>query len=121
MMLKLFGFWIKTAFLFLFRSARSTVVLSLMVVVAVSALIFLSALTVGINDTMIRNSVSLFAGHISGYYLPASLQTENLLVDGVTDVLKRVSMRGILSRGDQVETVTLIGLNPSEEKKCTAL
>jgi ABC-type lipoprotein release transport system permease subunit len=121
MMFKLFGFWIKTACLFLFRSVRSTVVLSLMIVAAVSALIFLSALAVGINDTMIRNSVSLFAGHISGYYLPASLQTENLLIDGVAGVLKRVSVSGTLSHGDRIEPVTLIGINPSEEKKCTAL
>ncbi len=120
-MLKLFAFWIKIAILFLLRSARSTVVLSLMVVTAVSALIFLSALAVGINDAMIRNSVSLFAGHISGYHIPASLQTKNLLVDGVACVLKRVSVRGTLSHGDRIETVTLIGIDPSEEKKCTAL
>jgi ABC-type lipoprotein release transport system permease subunit len=92
----LFGLWFKTAYLFLFRSARSTVVLSLMVVTAVTSLIFLSSLAVGVNDAMIRNSVSLYSGHISGFALPSGLKTENLLVEGVASVLKRISIPVIL-------------------------
>ena len=121
MMLKLFEFWIKTAYLFLFRSGRSTVVLSLMVATSVSALIFLSSLAVGVNDAMIRNSVGLYSGHISGFALPASLKTEKLLVEGVSSVLQRISIAGILSSQDRIDTITLIGIIPSEESKSTAI
>jgi ABC-type lipoprotein release transport system permease subunit len=113
-------FWIKTAFLFLSRSARSTLVLSLMVVIAVSLLIFLSALAIGINDAMIRNSVGLYSGHISGDLLPQSLAPESLKIDGVAGVLKRNLIPGILSHGDHVETITMVAVNATEELKYTA-
>ncbi len=114
-------FWTRTAFLFLFRSGRSTVVLSLMVVAAVSALIFLSALAVGVNDTMIRNSVGLYSGHVSGFNLPSSLKPEKLRIAGTTAVLERVLVRGILSQGNQIETVTMVGVDPAAELAATAM
>ena len=120
-MFKSLGFWTRTAFLFLLRSGRSTAVLSLMVVTAVSTLIFLSALAVGINDAMVRNSVSLYSGHISGFGLPVGLNKESLVVEGVASVLQRLALPGILSHEDRIETVTLIGINPEEELKSTAL
>lgn len=115
------SFWIKTAFLFLFRSGRSTAVLSLMILTAVSTLVFLSALAVGINDAMIRNSVSLHSGHIIGLGLPRSLKKENLLIRGVASVLERVSVPGILTHEDRLETVMLIGVDHEEEQKSTAI
>lgn len=114
-------FWIRTAFLFLFRSGRSTVTLSLMVVMAVAVLIFLSALAVGINDTMIRNSVGLYSGHISGFSLPQSLDTQKLKIHGVVSVLKRISVSGILSNGNTIETLTMVGVDPGAELKTTAI
>jgi ABC-type lipoprotein release transport system permease subunit len=114
-------FWIRTAFVFLFRSGRSTVTLSLMVVMAVAVLIFLSALAVGINDTMIRNSVGLYSGHISGFSLPQSLDTQRLKMHGVVSVLKRVSIPGILSNGNTIETLTMTGVDPAAELKSTAI
>ena len=80
------GFWIRIAFLFLYRSGRSTIALSLMLVVAVSSLIFLSALAVGITDAMIRNSVNLYSGHITGFALPFSLKRDSLYIKGVAGV-----------------------------------
>lgn len=115
------SFWIKTAFLFLFRSGRSTAVLSLMILTAVSALIFLSALAVGINDAMIRNSVSLHSGQIMGLALPLGLEKETLVIKGVASVLKRVSVPGILAHEDRLETVTLIGVDPEAEQGTTAI
>jgi ABC-type lipoprotein release transport system permease subunit len=116
-----FKFWIRTAFVFLFRSGRSTVTLSLMVVVAVAVLIFLSALAVGINDTMIRNSVGLYSGHISGFSLPQSLDTQRWKIHGVVSVLKRISIPGILSNGNTIETLTMVGVDPGAELKTTAI
>ncbi len=119
-MLKQSGFWIKTAALFLLRSGRSTAALSLMVVTAVAMLIFLSSLAVGVNDAMIRNTVELYGGHISGFNLPATLAPEQLAIEGVTGVLKRVSTGGILAGPEKIQTVALVGIDPAAEKKCTA-
>jgi ABC-type lipoprotein release transport system permease subunit len=114
-------FWIKTAFLFLFRSKRSTVVLGLMVVSAVAALVFLSSLAVGINDTMIRNSVTLYSGHISGLNLPRYIKKDDLIVNGVTGVLKRISIPSLLTTQNRSEAINLIAINPVNEIKHTAL
>lgn len=115
------GFWIRIAFLFLYRSGRSTVALSLMLVAAVSALIFLSALAVGITDAMIRNSVSLYSGHITGFALPVSLKRDALYIKGVADVLRRTPSHGLMTSRDRFETITLLGLDPAAELKRTAI
>ncbi len=114
-------FWIKTASLFLVRSRSSTVVLTLMVLSAVSTLIFLSSLAIGINDAMIRNSVGLFSGHISGFDIPGHMTKKQLFTKGVSGVLKRVHISGFLHSGDRIEMVRLIAVAPAEEKKFTAI
>lgn len=114
-------FWIRMAGLYLVRSWRSTAVLAAMVFSAVSVLIFLSALVAGITDAMIKNSVSLFSGHISGFGLPVSFPKDKLLTKEVSSVLKRSSASGILENGDRFEMVVLVAVNPGEEKKSTAL
>lgn len=119
-MLRQSGFWIKTAILFLIRSGRSTAALSLMVMAAVATLIFLSSLAVGVNDAMIRNSVELYGGHITGFDLPATLAPEQLVVEGVADVIKRLPTAGILAGPEKFQTVVMIGVDPAAEKKYTA-
>ena len=114
-------FWIKTASLFLVRSRSSTVVLTLMVLSAVSTLIFLSSLAIGINDAMIRNSVGLFSGHISGFNIPENITKKQLFTEGVSGVLKRIPTSGFLHYRDQLEMITLIAVAPAEEKKFTAI
>jgi len=95
--------------------------LSLMVVAAVAMLIFLSSLAVGVNDTMIRNSVGLFSGHITGLDLKPALTAEQLKVTGTKAVLKRVPLRGKLSSGHGSESITLLGVDPGAEIKATAI
>lgn len=114
------NFWSRTGALFLFRSGRSAIMLCLMVIAAVSALIFLSALAVGVNDAMIRNSVGMFSGHITGFAIPRSITPESLKIGGVTGVLKRVYIPGTLSNGDRVEALNLAGIYPDAERKLTA-
>ena len=53
-MLKDFAFWTQIASWFLIRSTRATFVLSLLILSAVSVMIFLSAMAVGVNDAVIR-------------------------------------------------------------------
>jgi len=121
MSVSLITFWIKTAWLFIRRSGRSTLVLSLMVLVSVAALIFLSGLAVGVNDAMIRNSVSLFSGHISGFDLLAGLNKKDLAIEGTVGVLKRTYNPGLLTNKDRFKMISLIEVDPAEEMKSTAL
>ncbi len=116
------SFWIITAFHFLQRSGRITAVLSLMLFSAISSLVFLSSLSVGINDAMINNSVNLYSGHITGFNLPESVSQQNLKITGVKQVLKRVQTPGmILTSSGKTEAMTLVKINPDEEFKTTAL
>jgi ABC-type lipoprotein release transport system permease subunit len=115
------GFWVRIAFLFLVRSGRSTAALSIMVITAVAALIFLSALSVGVKDAMLRNTVGLFAGHITVYDLPEKISTDDLQTAGVRAVLKRRYLTGVLSGDDLALPVTLCGIDPSKESATTAL
>lgn len=114
-------YWTRIAYLFLVRSGRATVTLSVMVVTAVAALIFLSALAVGVKDAMLRNTVGLFSGHVTGYDVPESIQTEDLMVQGVETVLKRVYLPGVLSGGDLAQPLVLCGIDPVREAVQTAL
>ena len=116
-----FRFWIRIAAVFLLRSGRSTASLSLMVIAAVATLIFLSALAVGVNDTMILNSVGLYSGHISGIALPSSIKPKDLQINGTTAVLKRTELTGVFMNQSRVQSVKLIGIDPSAEKKNTAI
>ncbi|MBN2332978.1 MAG: ABC transporter permease [Deltaproteobacteria bacterium] len=115
------GFWARVALLFLIRSGRSTASLSIMVITAVAALIFLSALAVGVNDAMLRNTIGLFSGHISGHKLAASVVPEDLMVDGVEGVLKRVCLPGVVTRGNLDKPLMMCAVDPRRESAMTAL
>jgi ABC-type lipoprotein release transport system permease subunit len=119
--LQLVPFWGKIAFLFLSRSLRSTGILSLMLVTAVAALIFLSALAMGVNDAMVRNSVSLYSGHITGAEIPEAVTRAALNVPGVTAVLKRNEIPGLLTRGDKIHEVLVTQVEPDRESGVTAI
>jgi ABC-type lipoprotein release transport system permease subunit len=114
-------FWVKTAFLFLFRSGRATAMLSIMITAAVAVLIFLSSLAVGVNDTMIRNSVGLYSGHITGFDLNPTMTVEQLKIPGTRAVLKRLPIGGTLSYGQRSENITLVGVEPDAEIRATAI
>jgi ABC-type lipoprotein release transport system permease subunit len=119
--MKRISFWLRVAVLFLVRSGRVTLVLALMIFSAVAALVFLSSLATGVNDAMIRNSVGLYTGHISGDNLPASVAPEMLQVGGVTRVLRRGALPGMLSVGQRLVPVTLMVVVPEAEVASTGL
>jgi ABC-type lipoprotein release transport system permease subunit len=120
-MLKDLAFWIGIASKFLRRSTRATAVLSLMIVSAVAAMIFLSAICLGVNSAMIRNSVELYPGHITGTNVPRRISKETLLAKGVKRVLERAALPGVLSRGERRENLVMIEVDPLEEADTTAL
>jgi ABC-type lipoprotein release transport system permease subunit len=109
----------KIAALILLRSWRATVVLSFMVIMAVAALVFLSALAIGTNDAMIRNSTGLFSGHIAVTGLREADRVP-LEQPGVEHVLIRRHQHILLSTRDGFEPVLLMGIEPDKEKKNTA-
>ncbi len=115
------GFWIHIAGLFLLRSRRTTAVLSLMILLSVATLIFLSSMAVGVNDAMVRNSVSLYSGHVSGFDLAMDLEPASLMSEGVVAVVKRVENQGLLQQNDRFERITLVVSDPAEETGSTAL
>ena len=119
--MKRISFWLRVAVLFLVRSGRVTLVLALMIFSAVAALVFLSSLATGVNDAMIRNSVGLYTGHISGDNLPTAVTPETLQVDGVIRVLRRGAIPGMLSAGQRMVPVTLIAVAPEAEAALTGL
>ena len=121
MKLDTIGFWIRIASLFLLRSKRTTAVLSIMVLLSVATLIFLSSMAVGINDAMVRNSVSLYSGHVSGFDLAMDIEPASLMSKGVVAVVKRVENQGLLQWNDRFERITLVASDPAEETGSTAL
>jgi ABC-type lipoprotein release transport system permease subunit len=116
-----FGLFFKLAYLYIWRSWRSTLVLGVMVFSAVAALVFLASLAIGTNDAMIRNSVGLFSGHIAGEDLPPTVSRKQLQVKGVAGVLLRKKIPVWLRYRDHMETVLLYGIRPDQEKSQTAL
>ena len=114
-------FWFGVAVMFLWRSGRITFVLSLMILTAVAALVFLSSLVTGVNDAMIRNSVGLYTGHISGTHLPASVSPDTLRVKGVDKVLERRPRPGLLVAGQHLVPTTLMTVAPEAEAAATGL
>jgi ABC-type lipoprotein release transport system permease subunit len=116
-----YGYLLRLSFLYIWRSWRSTAVLGVMVSAAVAALVFLSSLAIGTNDAMIRNSVGLFSGHISGDNLPPDFAPCIPHIDGVEHILLRHKQTAWIGAVDLTEAVLLLGVQPSEEKRMTAL
>jgi ABC-type lipoprotein release transport system permease subunit len=114
-------FWTRIALLFLVRSGRATAALSAMVVTAVAALIFLAALSVGVEDAMLSNTVGLFSGHITGEGLAPTLPPEALAAPGVDAVLKRVFVSGTLFSDEGVQPLALCGIDPQREAAHTSM
>jgi ABC-type lipoprotein release transport system permease subunit len=70
---------------------------------------------------MLRNTVGLFSGHITGHEIPAEIRPEDLMVKGVEGVLKRVCLPGALSNGKLNQPLMLCGIDPRLETSFTAL
>lgn len=114
-------FWTRNAWLSLQGSWRSTVVLSSMLLVSVATLIFLSAIAVGVNDAMVRNSTSLYSGQVSASRIDDSMRGRLGRGPGVEAVLLRAHNPGIITRDKAAEPLVLIEVDPEMERTSTAL
>jgi ABC-type lipoprotein release transport system permease subunit len=113
-------FVLQLACLFLYRSRKTTFILSFMVLTAVAALVVLSALAVGTNDAMIGNSTGLYSGHIVGSRLqPEDLPLPSII--GVDRVLIRKHLPVLLGKDGHFEPLILIGVDAAAEKATTTL
>jgi ABC-type lipoprotein release transport system permease subunit len=115
------GFILTIATLNLWRSWRTTLVLSFMVVSAVASLVFLASLAIGTTDAMIRNSIGLFSGHISATGLPGGMKGDLLTGKGIARVLIRTQHNFLLWKDDAFAPVLLVGVDPKPEKETTAI
>lgn len=116
-----FRLWWGVAWRFLWRSRKSTGTLAAMIVSAVATLIFLDALSIGVSDAMIRNSVSLVSGHVMAEHVPAGISPETLRIAGVKHVLKRRTSQVWLRHGGQMAATGLMSVDPDAERDATAL
>ena len=105
--------------LMLVRSWRITIIVSFMILSAVAVLIFLSALAVGTNDAMIRNSTGLYSGHITGSGLSEN-EVAGLRLPGVKQILIRKQQHVLLGAGNLLEPVALVGIDPELERATNA-
>lgn len=103
------------------RSWRTTAVLSVLVVSAVAALIFINSLAIGTTDAMVRNSVGLYSGHITADSVPDSTRLTNLADRDIATVLTRKQHKVVLKHDDAVAPVLLVGVDPESEQQATAL
>lgn len=114
-----FNFLCTMAGLMLVRSWQATVIVSFMLSSAVAALVFLSALAVGTNDAMIRNSTGLYSGHITGNGLSKE-SISRLRLAGISQILMREQQSILLRAGDLIEPTALIGIDPEKERQANA-
>ncbi|MDX9974238.1 MAG: ABC transporter permease [FCB group bacterium] len=109
-------FWLRFSFRSCVRRRRKTVITLLGIAFGVAALIVLGAIMVGVNDTMVENAVSLWAGHLISEQGPMpmaeAVEQANARVSDARDdpsiekVLPRCLFPGIL-KGDDPDKGTL--------------
>lgn len=114
-------YWPQIAMTMLWRSGRIVLVLCVMVMVSVAAMVYLSAMSVGVNDAMIRNSVSLYSGHISGFALLADTSPRLSDESDIRAILERNEILGIMQSGQHISTLRLVAVDCAQEQEFTAL
>ncbi len=116
----------------IWRNPRRTLVILMAITIAVWSMIFSSALMRGITDQMVRNGVATLTGHIQIHHRgfrddPA---VENSMADPgrVESILdtrlpagtlwsRRVRVHAIASNARHAEGVTLVGIDPEDERR----
>ena len=118
--------WMYMAGRFILRHRRKTIATGSFIILGTSILVFLHALTVGINDTMVLNTTHLHYGDIflefpSEVDNPASIAAKIAAEKGVASVLLRSRLSGLLTAGAVSAPVVLFGVNPKTESAQTAI
>ena len=118
-------FWLRFAFRSCIRRRRKTVVTLLGISFGVAALIVLGAIMVGVNDTMVENAVSLWAGDLiieqgpmdAAHAVASAREWTTLRTDpAVQHVLPRCTFSGLLSDPEQTVPIEVWAVDPDAER-----
>ena len=124
--LQSFRIWPRMALRFILRHRRKTIATAGFIVLGTGILVFLHALTVGINDTMVLNTTRLHHGDLFAE-IPAGIQTPEVIAakmaaaSGVSASLFRCRFPALLTSGADSSPAVLFGVNPGAESSETAI
>ena len=117
-------FWLRFAGKSVLRRRRRTLITFVSVGVGIAMLIVLGAIMVGVNDTMIENSVALHSGNLVIEAPPVPLaKAIELTADwearlpqlGMKQILPRYNLSAVLRYNDQVRALQLRLVDPTRE------
>lgn len=117
-------FWLRFALRSVLRRRRRTLITFVSVGIGVAMLIVLGAIMVGVNDTMVKNAVTLQTGHLS-IDAPGMPFTEALRLSAkweeaagktpVRAMLPRLNFPAMLRHGDRLQTLQAQLVEPARE------
>ena len=118
--------WVYMALRFILRHRRKTIATASFIILGTGILVFLHALTVGINDTMVLNTTRLHYGDAfleipAAFDHPESVAQSISAEKGVESVLFRCRFSGLLTNGTVSAPAVLYGVNPEIEAAGTAI
>ncbi|MFC1858512.1 ABC transporter permease [Thermodesulfobacteriota bacterium] len=114
------------------RNPRRTTVILIAIIIGVWSMVFLGALSRGVNEQMIRNGISTLTGeiqiHQKGYRSDPSIENSIAAPQKIRTVLPdilpsgsqwtaRVRLNAIASNARHSTGISLVGINPREEAK----
>ena len=124
-------FWIIFALHSLIKRYRKNIIIFTGFTFSIAVLVFLGAVMTGVNDTMIKNALTLHTGYIvvegggENYSdaLKKADREKQLITEktGEKDILTRISIPAIIMSGENSAPVFLTCIKPDEEKKITPI
>jgi ABC-type lipoprotein release transport system permease subunit len=126
MSLKSIQIWSFMAGRFILRHRRKTIATASFIILGTGILVFLHALTVGINDTMVLNTTRLHYGDLflefpDGMEQPESVANALAFEKDIGAVLFRRKFSGLLLTPSAAAPVVLFGVHPKTESAETAI
>ncbi len=118
--------WAYMAARFILRHRRKTIATASFIILGTGILVFLHALTVGINDTMVLNTTRLHYGDIfieipAAFHHPESIAQSISAEKGVESTLFRYRLSGLLTNNSVSAPAVLYAVNPKMEAAGTAI
>jgi len=126
MLPKSFRIWPFMAGRFILRHRRKTIATASFIILGTAILVFLHALTIGINDTMVLNTTRLHYGDLFLEFPEHSEHSESIAAAiwserDIAAVLFRRKLSGLLMTPSAAAPVVLFGVHPKTESAYTAI
>jgi ABC-type lipoprotein release transport system permease subunit len=118
--------WTYMALRFILRHRRKTIATASFIILGTGILVFLHALTVGINDTMVLNTTRLHYGDAfleipAAFDHPGAIAQNISAEKGVESALFRYRLSGLLTNNTVSAPAVLYAVNPEMEAPETAI